>query len=216
MWKLYGNQISVSIMLWLFFTGKICENVFSLPFYKYLHNILNFACLPAKSQICTIWPFTQKACWPLSGSIHSALESKALRGSQQSECCHATQGLNLCRDSMGEMFYIQKRLRLMHQKGRRICLGLSQDGNDPNRREMYRHKANSGRKQLPSLLGDVMWPRYDEALRLVPVLSLLDSTLFIPLLSSFHYWAIGVLLRLSWETRKEGVCKAERTALSVP
>ena len=131
MWKLYGNQISVSIMLWLFFTGKICENVFSLLFYKYLHNILNFACLPAKSQICTIWPFTQKACWPLSGSIHSALESKALRGSQQSECCHATQGLNLCRDSMGEMFYIQKRLRLMHQKGRRsvwasVRMGMTQ------------------------------------------------------------------------------------------
>ena len=106
----------------LTFTGKIWENVFSLPFYKYLHNILNFTCLPAKSQIRTIWPFTQKACWPLSGSIHSALESKALRGSQQSECCHTTQGLNLCRDSTGEMFYIQKRLRLGHRKDRRIHL----------------------------------------------------------------------------------------------
>ena len=214
MWKLYGIQISVSIMLWLLpvKSVKMC----------FLSRSINTYIIFSISPVCQ-----QSLKYILSGPLHRKLVDPCLEafilhlnprhsGSQQSECCHATQGLNLRRDSTGEKFYIQKRLRLGHRKGRRICLGLSQDGNDPNRREMYRHKANSGRKQLPSPLGDVMWPRYDGALRVVPVLSPLDSTLFIPLPSSFHYWAIGVLLRLSWETRKEGVCKAECTALSVP
>lgn len=41
-------------------------------------------------------------------------------------------------------------------KGQKDPSSLSQDGNDPNRSEMYRHKAHSGRKQLPSPLGDEM------------------------------------------------------------
>ena len=112
---------------------KICENLFSLLFYKYLHNILTFAWQSLK-YVLSIWPFAQKVCWPLSWSIHSALESKALRGSHQFECCHATQGLNLCWDSKGKMFYIQKRLRLGRRTGRRVHLGLSQDENGPNKK----------------------------------------------------------------------------------
>lgn len=106
------------------------------------------ACLPAKSQIHTIWPFTQKACWPLSGSIHSALESKAPGVLSNLSAAMPPRDL-ICAEILLERSSIYRKDLGLGTEGRRICLGLSQDGNDPNRREMYRHKANSGRKQLP-------------------------------------------------------------------
>ena len=51
----YEKMCSIVFWILLKFYLKVCENLFPILFYKYLHNILDFVSLYVKPQIYSTW-----------------------------------------------------------------------------------------------------------------------------------------------------------------